>query len=350
VEDNPVNKIVATEILSSADITIHKAGNGFEAIEILKEMEFDAVLMDIQMPGMDGIEATGIIRNDLNQNQLPIIAMTANAMTGDREKCISAGMNDYISKPIESKQIFSVLARWINTEKSSISKISSEISVHQPHLSESSTRVELDMPDSLPGIDITSGLLRVNGNKQLYISLLKEFHMEHFETIEKIKKALSHDNPEYAGALIHAVKGSSGNNGANKAYHSAKALEVGIHLDRRPSENLLKKFEADLSEVLESTVLIQDIVSETFHPETRQISTGEALNITELAFMLSKLKKMLEKNSFAAETYLHSILKHLDPEARTKAKRLANHVNCLEYAHAKVELLSFAETMNIPMD
>jgi|GEM_PF-1402715 len=350
VEDNPVNQMVATEILSSADITIHKAGNGFEAIEILKEMAFDAVLMDIQMPGMDGIEATGIIRNELNLIHLPIIAMTANAMTGDREKCISAGMNDYISKPIESKQIFSVLARWINIEKPSVSKISSEISVHQTHHSDATAMIEFDIPESLPGIDIKSGLSRINGNKKLYLSLLKEFHMEHGETIEKIKKALSHDNPEYAGALIHAVKGSSGNIGANKAYHSAKALEAGIHLDRHPSENLLKKFEADLSEVLESTVLIQDITADISHTETRHNLQVETLNITELGFMLSKLKKMLEKNSFAAETYLHSILKHLDPESRIKAKRLANHVNSLEYAHAKVELQSFAETMNIPIE
>jgi signal transduction histidine kinase/DNA-binding response OmpR family regulator/HPt (histidine-containing phosphotransfer) domain-containing protein len=261
VEDNPINQMVATEILSSADIIIHKAGNGLEAIEILKEMDFDAVLMDIQMPGMDGIEATGIIRNDLKLSRLPIIAMTANAMTGDREKCINAGMNDYISKPIESRQIFSVLSRWINIPSPAALKISSEIPLSPVNEPEPPGGFDIPLPDVLPGIDVKTGLTRINGNKFLYCSLLKEFQTEHHETMDRINKALSHDNPEYAAALIHSVKGASGNIGANKTYLSAKALESDLHLGSRPSDTLIKKFESDLSEVLKSTMLVHDIVS-----------------------------------------------------------------------------------------
>jgi polar amino acid transport system substrate-binding protein len=257
-------------------------------------------------------------------------------------------MNDYISKPIESRQIFTALSRWIDKDKPENTKISSTISFDAPD-SRGNDNTGIPLPDSLPGIDIKAGLTRINGNRNLYVSLLREFKAEHGETIDKIKKALSHDNPEYAASLIHAVKGASGNIGANKAFHSAKALETGIRMDRRPSENLMKKFETDLAEVLASTTVIQEIAL-SGSSDTDQVESSGPLNIPELSFMLSKLKKLLEKNSFSAETYLHSILKHLDAESRIKARRLMNHVNNLEYSHAQTELVSFAETMNIPLE
>ncbi len=350
VEDNPVNQMVATEILSAADIIIHKAGNGFEAIEILREIEFDAVLMDIQMPGMDGIEATGLIRNELGLKHLPIIAMTANAMTGDREKCISAGMNDYISKPIEGRQIFSVLSRWVSHEDTPISAVASEILIRNSKAVESCDTSEIDLPATLPGIDITSGLVRINGNKTLYLSLLGEFRKEHGGAAEKIRKALSNDNPEYAASMLHSIKGASGNIGAHKLFHSSKALEAGLNTSRRPADSLIAQFESDLLEVLDSAQSVQHLTQDEHRHSSLSNLPFEALGITELSFMLSKLKKLLEKNSFAAETYLHSIMKHLDSESRVKARRLANHVNSLEYAHAKIELKSFADTLNIPLD
>ena len=349
VEDNPVNQMVATEILSFADIRIHKAGNGVEAIEILKEINFDAVLMDIQMPGMDGIEATGIIRNDLNLKQLPIIAMTANAMTGDREKCISAGMNDYISKPIESRQLYSILSRWIKPGKPVTSSIASEIALDVAQKPLGNEDIN-PLPQSLPGLDIENGLGRINGNTKLYHDLLREFHVEHAETLEKIRKAITHDNPEYAASLIHSIKGASGNIGAYKIYQSAKALEISIQQDKHLSENLLKKLESDLNEVLESTAVIQNLHQADLSAEPSTEPPFTPLALTELGFMLSKLKQLLEKNSFSAETYLLSIMKHLDPDMRLKTRKLMNHVSSLEYAHALIELMSFAETINIPLE
>ena len=120
VEDNAINRQVANEILQSSGVSVEPAGDGLEALEKLWEGGYDAVLMDIQMPGMDGLKATRIVREYARFDNLPIIAMTAHAMNGDREKSLSAGMQDYIAKPIEPSVLLSTLARWICRDGSSL--------------------------------------------------------------------------------------------------------------------------------------------------------------------------------------------------------------------------------------
>ena len=115
-EDNAINRQVANEILQSSGVSVEPAGDGLEAVEKLWEGGYDAVLMDIQMPGMDGLKATRILREYARFDNLPIIAMTAHAMNGDREKSLSVGMQDYIAKPIEPSVLLSTLARWIHRD------------------------------------------------------------------------------------------------------------------------------------------------------------------------------------------------------------------------------------------
>jgi CheY-like chemotaxis protein len=113
VEDNEINQEVSFELLQYAGINVDIANNGKEALEYIKQNSYDAVLMDVQMPEMDGYEATGIIKKDESLKRLPVIGMTAYAMKGDKEKCLQAGMNDYVSKPIEASRLFSILKKWI---------------------------------------------------------------------------------------------------------------------------------------------------------------------------------------------------------------------------------------------
>jgi CheY-like chemotaxis protein len=113
VEDNPVNQEVALEILQNAGITVDVANSGAEALERLQHTRYDGILMDCQMPVMDGYEASRRIRQDGRFATLPIMAMTANAMSGDKEKCLDAGMNDHIAKPIDVNHLFRTLARWV---------------------------------------------------------------------------------------------------------------------------------------------------------------------------------------------------------------------------------------------
>ncbi len=112
-EDNEVNQLVASRILKNAGLVVEIAGNGREAIEMLQKKKYDLVLMDIQMPEMDGITATKKIREMPQFKNLPILAMTAHAMSGDRELSLKAGMNDHINKPINLQELFSSLAKWL---------------------------------------------------------------------------------------------------------------------------------------------------------------------------------------------------------------------------------------------
>jgi CheY-like chemotaxis protein len=145
VEDNEINQMVATELLEKVGIKVTIANNGKEAIETIKKTKFNLALMDVQMPVMDGFEATAEIRKDSQHKDLPIIAMTAQVMTDDREKCLEVGMNDYVSKPIEINDLFSTIIKWIKPaeKKTADENIQKKVSQKQ----------EVILPD-LPGIDV----------------------------------------------------------------------------------------------------------------------------------------------------------------------------------------------------
>ena len=161
VEDNEVNKMVALELLQEADYQVSVANNGQEALGMLDKEVFDCVLMDCQMPIMDGYETTRTIRK--NGNTIPIIALTANAMSGDRKKCIDAGMNDYISKPFKFDELLNVLDKWISQNK---------IQSDSPIIN---NLMEVDFPD-LAGIEIKEGLEIAGGNTEMYKKILEKFY------------------------------------------------------------------------------------------------------------------------------------------------------------------------------
>ncbi len=249
-EDNPINQIVASEILMAVNIRVIKAGTGVEAIDVLKHKQVDAVLMDVQMPEMDGLEATRIIRTGLKMIDLPIIAMTANAMQGDREACIEAGMNDYLSKPIDSKELFRILKKNIvmlsGTQPSS---------ADEKNIQTSDKNI---LPDILPGIDVESGLKRVNENRELFIRIIREFKRAHADTTDQIKKALEKKDMELALRLCHTIKGVAGNCSAMDLQASAQNLESGIKKRQNDKfKDLLNDFDDSLKKVLEAAVMLE---------------------------------------------------------------------------------------------
>ena len=163
-EDNEINQQVARELLEKAGLIVTIANNGKEAIEKVESSEFDLILMDVQMPEMGGLEATGCIRENPRFSNLPIVAMTAQAMTGDREKCIEAGMDDYITKPIDINELFSALVKWIKPKDRKIT----DTDISEKGFQSDEKRSEDDQLPALPGIDVESGLIRVGGNMKLY--------------------------------------------------------------------------------------------------------------------------------------------------------------------------------------
>jgi CheY-like chemotaxis protein len=221
VEDNEINQELALELLRSAGAEVAVATNGQEALDMLsRDTRFDGVLMDCQMPVMDGYEATRRIRDELGLQALPIIAMTANAMAGDRERALATGMNDYIAKPVDVDAMFATIARWI-----------------RPRAADAAAARTAQRPASgaalppLPGIDVRAGLATTMHNEALYLSLLKKFHAAHLNFAETFQAARNAIDPAAVEHLAHTLKGVAGNIGARGVQEAAGELERACRAD-----------------------------------------------------------------------------------------------------------------------
>jgi CheY-like chemotaxis protein len=215
-EDNLINQEVAVGILSAEGIGVDLANNGREAVDMAGRKRYDAVLMDMQMPEMDGYEAARRIRADAALADLPIIAMTAHAMEGDRKKCLEAGMNDYVTKPIDTKQLFDVLGKWVSVAAEPIEGAAPEPRAQAPATAE--------MP-SLPGFDPVDALQRLGGNERLYRKLLADMARNHSRDCEQIQEALKAGDPGAARHIAHTLKGIAGNLSAAEVHETAAAME-----------------------------------------------------------------------------------------------------------------------------
>jgi len=225
VEDNEINQEVAIGQLEDAEVFVDLAENGAEAVRMARENDYDVVLMDMQMPVMDGIEATRILRSDARFQTLPIIAMTANALVSDRELCLQAGMNDHIAKPIDPDQLFGVLLRWIERSEGDgaglreLSEARATV-VHTPALA--------DGPLDIDGIDVKSALKRTGGNRKRYVALLRRFAQQQAGTVDEIRKALSMGDAATAERAAHSLKGAAGTLGATTLSEIAAKAEAAI--------------------------------------------------------------------------------------------------------------------------
>ncbi|MBU0484075.1 MAG: cache domain-containing protein [Proteobacteria bacterium] len=212
-EDNQTNQFVALEILTKAGLQVDIAENGRQAVQALTDRNYDAVLMDIQMPEMDGIEATHRIRALAGREKLPIIAMTANAMKGDRERCLAAGMNDYISKPINRPELFRVLAALLPKGKSGTIPVREII------------KPTNEKAPSLPGINTTAGMKRLGGSWKVFRQILLRFNDESQILLEKISQAAAEADHDTLRRHAHSLAGAGGNVGAERLCLLCRELE-----------------------------------------------------------------------------------------------------------------------------
>jgi len=224
VEDNELNQEIVTELLSGNDFNISLANNGLEAIAAVEKDEFDLIFMDIQMPEMDGLEATRNIRKK-GHTEIPIIAMTAHAMTGDREKSLDAGMNDHVTKPLDPNKVYETLVQWI-PEKEQAEIPESEDEENTEAIDSESVK----LPDEIPGVNIENGLERLNGNVNFYLKLLEKFQNAYKPSdLETLKIWLRNDEMSEASRWVHTIKGVSGNIGASDLQQKSMELEHSIN-------------------------------------------------------------------------------------------------------------------------
>jgi CheY-like chemotaxis protein len=230
VEDNEINQQVAMELLASVGADVTVASNGREALDLIDLGHFDVVLMDIQMPEMDGFEATRAIRADDRFLSLPVIAMTANAMKGDRERSLEAGMNDHVTKPIEPEELYAALVRCLPARPSALVQIpavvlapATVLPAARPSPSVPSSP-ELPLRD-IPGVDVTAGLQRVQGNQKLYRKLLLTLRDTLPRHLAELQAALAEAQWPIARPHAHTIKGVAANLGAGGIQATAAGVE-----------------------------------------------------------------------------------------------------------------------------
>lgn len=226
VEDNDINLELAQELLSDIGIRCDAARNGKEAVEKVSGNSYDAVLMDIQMPEMDGLTATRVIRQDPKNKDLPILAMTAHAMKGEYEKSIAAGMNDHITKPIDPIVLYTRLVQYIT-----LSPDRQRAEAVVATVSEQATGTI-----TIPGIDTKTGLTRVAGKQDIYLKLLARFAVSYANISADTEDLISANNRIGLSELMHSLSGVSGNIGINGIYKDAQQLSQEL---KNPAANTL---------------------------------------------------------------------------------------------------------------
>jgi CheY-like chemotaxis protein len=334
-EDNKINQQVAEELLAQAGLKVTIANNGLEALEMVKKQTFDAVLMDMQMPEMDGYEATRAIRQNPDFKDLPIIAMTANVMTGDREKCMEAGMNDHVAKPIEPDNLFKTLVQWIAPRDSEVTQAGFEPSGKKI--------AEDKLPGSLEGIDIAEGLRRVGGNRTLYRKLLVEFSQDHSDDVHAIRQALDQGDLDTAQRIAHTIKGVSGSIGAGDLHRNAESLDSALKKGKQNIyPELLLRLENTLTPVMQGLEVLT-VSSETEEPGPED---GGPMDIAAIMPFLDELQTLLEEMDPEAEDQVADLKAQLAGGAHQKlVNALSKQVGEFEFEDARETLAKLRKVL-----
>lgn len=282
VEDNEINQMVAMEILQQMGLRVDTASDGEAALNQVAKERPDLVLMDIQMPKMDGYQATKKIRAMTGCGGLPIFAMTANALSGDAEYSLAAGMNGHIAKPIDPEQLFNILSKHLPvTENAAISG--------SGHVAEPSSR---QLPEQLQGIDLQTGLKQIGGNQKLYLKLLGDFLKNHGDCVEHLQSLISSHKLDEARREAHTLKGVGGTIGALLLEQKATALENFLKNEEIPPEDLVSEFSSVCKTLFDS---LRNLFSET---EDRI----DAASTVDFLPGIEALYRMLERGEVASKT------------------------------------------------
>ena len=351
VEDNEINQEVACEILKDAGIAVETANNGIEALEALKNSSYKAVLMDMQMPEMDGYEATRIIRENPAYDKLPVIAMTAHAMKGDREKCLEAGMNDYITKPVDPDQLIETLGMWMaKDEKAPVVEV---VKKKPEPIKPEVDKQEDTMPERLPGIDIKTGLRRLRGNKKLFLKLYMEFTRDYADTAAVLRKALANKEFEDARRLSHTLKGLASNLSANELYNAAAVLESSIRENKFEELDIkLDNIETTMRQIVESVKFLENIKKSEDNTEKKN-HKNEHLDISKIQPMMIDLSRLLQEKNIEAEKHMESIKEHLigsaTKEITVEVRKIEEEIDRFDFNSALTTLSKIANVLGISL-
>jgi two-component system sensor histidine kinase/response regulator len=328
VEDNEVNQDVAVGMFEAVGIRCEIAENGEEAVEMIMESgspsKFSLVFMDLQMPVMDGYEATKKIREHEEFSELPIIAMTADAITGVSEKCIDAGMNDYIPKPIDPDFLFRTLLKWTGITEENLKINAAKKDTHEA----------LDFPE-IEGIDTAEGLQRINHNRELYIKLLNKFILNYEEFIPELNTRLRENNIEEAERMVHTLKGVSGNIGALAIF------ELASHLNSKLGNHDIKDFGIDIGELerLLTTTIGKLKKLKILQESGGIIDSTDKLSSDKFKNELMELKKLIQESDFDSLKKAEELLSKAPDDLKTgELKKVYEYLIGYNFSEAEEQM------------
>jgi two-component system, sensor histidine kinase and response regulator len=328
-EDNEINQQIAVELLEGVGATVEVANDGLEAVRKLLGQpfppNFDVVLMDLQMPEIDGYQATRKIRSDPRFASFPIIAMTAHATMEERQKCLEAGMNGHVSKPIDPSSLFETLERFVSPTMKDATA---------PSQAPAAVAAEADTLPEVAGLNTADGLQWVTGNQKLYRKLLHQFSSTEADAAQRIAAALAGNNHALAERLAHTIKGMAGNIGASAVQNAAASLEKAIAGSAPAVE--IEARRATLEECLAQ--LVHGLKSALEAPEAEPAQAGDP---EQMKAAVEQLSRYLAESDAAAIDCFESAAPQLRILfSQQEFERFASLVENFEFSEAYEELIA----------
>lgn len=324
VEDNELNQELAITLLEDKGIVVSVANHGKEAVQLAEQNHYDVILMDIQMPIMDGYQATRLIR-EFNE-QIPILAMTANATEGVKERVLAAGMNDHISKPVYAKKMFKMIKHWLN--------ISSKSERADSVVSEKNSQL-----GALMRLDVASGLAICNDNMQLYRNMLSQFEEKNNFFYQKFMSHLTDGDVQGQTRLVHTLKGSAGNIGANILYQQLDELE---RTCAQPMKQ--QQWQALLDKVINELALVNQAIAAQLAQVTVPSVVKVPLSLTgmEITSTLNELQQLVDEFDTQAQSVAERLLEGvLEPQQKVWLQQFIAQLQRFDFEAAQQILSEF---------
>ncbi len=345
VEDNHINQQVAQEMLEGMGLKVDLADNGVEALEILKDKpcEYDAILTDIQMPEMDGYTFTRNLRRLKQYDHVPVIAMTADAITGVKDKCINAGMNDYVTKPVCYLELCQVLSRSIKPdfERSEQAKLK---------LIKSNNKGIFDIESTvkkLAGIDMKKALSKLAGNKKLVNSMILTFANDYKNAAEQIKVSYKSGDFEQACRIVHTIKGLVKTFSTHEIIGNTLALEAALN-DKKSEviSELLVIFSKSIQPIFESANLLK-LIEEAEQDKTTYVVADE-ISESLIKEKIVNLANSIHRNDFLARDLLYEVERLVDPDKfGSDLEDISENLSKFDFKNAYNSLRNIAENNGV---
>jgi len=328
VEDNPTNQLVATGFLTKMGLNFDVANHGREAVDKVAANDYHAVLMDLQMPVMDGFEATRLIRNMAKGINLPILAMTAAAMTQDRQATEKAGMNAHVAKPIDARELLSALLKWVPPQAPKV--ISGSVLQHAAMTSSEAFEI--------PGLDIASAVFNLDNDWELLRHIMQSFYNDFASAPQHLDASLAAEQWQDAERLVHTIKGLAHSVGAAELAALGRQFENELHDGRH---SLQAEFQHALRATLDALATLQPkptASDDNATPEhLRDLLQRLAANITAFTLVPHDFRDQLQR----------AMSGHVEPAL---ADELMRHISQLDYESAQVTLDQIAQRLGLRLD